>query len=103
RADVAELASNAEKERTALAAFKDTTPRRSDGTVIEVAANLGSLEEIEAAKKAGAMGVGLFRTELLFMRHTHLPSEDLQAETYATLAKSFAPYPVIIRTLDIGG
>nr|MDQ2705323.1 HPr family phosphocarrier protein [Pseudomonadota bacterium] len=103
RAEVAELASNAEKERTELAAFKDTTPRRSDGTVIEVAANLGSLEEIEAAKKAGAMGVGLFRTELLFMRHTHLPSEDLQAETYATLAKSFAPYPVIIRTLDIGG
>ena len=49
------------------------------------------------------MGVGLFRTELLFMRHTHLPSEDLQAETYATLAKAFAPYPVIIRTLDIGG
>ncbi len=103
RAEVAELASNAEKERTELAAFKDTTPRRSDGTVIEVAANLGSLEEIEAAKNAGAMGVGLFRTELLFMRHTHLPSEDLQAETYATLAKSFAPYPVIIRTLDIGG
>lgn len=103
RTEVTELAREAERERTALAAFKDAVPRRADGTVIEVAANLGSLEEVEAARDAGAMGVGLFRTELLFMRHTHLPSEDLQAETYATLAKAFAPYSVIIRTLDIGG
>ena len=103
RAEIAQLTKDAEKERAALSAFRDTVPRRADGTVIEVAANLGSLEEIEPAKEAGAMGVGLFRTELLFMRHTHLPSEDLQAETYGTLAKAFAPYPVIIRTLDIGG
>ncbi|MEP9386335.1 phosphoenolpyruvate--protein phosphotransferase [Mesorhizobium sp. KR9-304] len=103
RSEILKLGEAAVKERAMLAAFKDTVPRRADGTVIEVAANLGSLEEIEAAKEAGAMGVGLFRTELLFMRHTHLPSEDLQAETYATLAKAFAPWPVIIRTLDIGG
>jgi phosphotransferase system enzyme I (PtsI) len=103
RSEIARLTGEAEKERAVLAAFKDTIPRRGDGTVIEVAANLGSLEEIEPAKEAGAMGVGLFRTELLFMRHTHLPSEDLQAETYATLARAFAPYSVIIRTLDIGG
>jgi phosphotransferase system enzyme I (PtsI) len=77
--------------------------RRADGTVIEVAANIGSLEEIDAAREAGAMGVGLFRTELLFMRHMHLPSEDMQAETYSALAKAFAPHPVIVRTLDIGG
>ncbi|MBB6468534.1 phosphocarrier protein FPr [Aminobacter lissarensis] len=93
----------AAREREALKAFKDTTPHRADGTVIEVAANIGSLEEIDAARDAGAMGVGLFRTELLFMRHMHLPSEDMQAETYAALAKAFAPYPVIVRTLDIGG
>ncbi|MGB6120161.1 MAG: phosphoenolpyruvate--protein phosphotransferase [Mesorhizobium sp.] len=90
-------------EREALKAFKDATPRRADGKVIEIAANLGSLEEIDAAKDAGAMGVGLFRTELLFMRHMHLPSEDMQAETYLALANGFAPYPVIVRTLDIGG
>ncbi|CAN7350015.1 phosphoenolpyruvate--protein phosphotransferase [Phyllobacterium sp. LjRoot231] len=93
----------AETEKQALKAYKDIVPKRADGTVIEIAANLGSLEEIEAAQEAGAMGVGLFRTELLFMRHIHLPSEDLQAETYATLAKAFAPHPVIVRTLDIGG
>lgn len=93
----------AAREREALHAFAHTVPKRPDGTVIEIAANLGSLEEIEAAKAAGAMGVGLFRTELLFMRHMHLPSEDMQAETYAALAKAFAPHPVIVRTLDIGG
>lgn len=94
---------DAAREREALKAFKDSTPRRADGTVIEIAANLGSLEEIEAAKEAGAMGVGLFRTELLFMRHVGLPSEDMQAETYSALAQAFAPHPVIVRTLDIGG
>ena len=93
----------AARERLALDVFKDVTPKRDDGAVIEVAANIGSLEEIEAAQAAGAMGVGLFRTELLFMRHMHLPSEDMQAETYAALARAFAPHPVIVRTLDIGG
>jgi len=93
----------AEEERTALKVFRDIVPTRADGTVIEVAANLGSLEEIDAAQEAGAMGVGLFRTELLFMRHMHLPSEDMQTEIYSTLAKAFAPYPVIVRTLDVGG
>ncbi|TPK58447.1 phosphoenolpyruvate--protein phosphotransferase [Mesorhizobium sp. B2-4-19] len=103
RADYAGRVEAAAKERAGLTAFKTVTPKRADGKVIEVAANIGSLEEIEAAQEAGAMGVGLFRTELLFMRHMHLPSEDMQAETYAALAKAFAPYPVIVRTLDIGG
>ncbi|WP_309085350.1 phosphoenolpyruvate--protein phosphotransferase [Chelativorans sp.] len=93
----------ADAEKEALRAYRDVVPRRVDGTVIHVAANLGSLEEVEAAKEAGAMGVGLFRTELLFMRHLHLPSEEMQAETYAALAEAFAPHPVIVRTLDIGG
>ncbi|MCR4267998.1 phosphoenolpyruvate--protein phosphotransferase [Nitratireductor sp. ZSWI3] len=93
----------ADSEKEALKAYKDVVPRRADGTVIHVAANLGSLEEIEAAQEAGAMGVGLFRTELLFMRHMHLPSEDMQAETYAALARAFPEHPVIVRTLDIGG
>lgn len=93
----------AARERTALTAYRDMVPRLADGRIIEVAANIGSLEEIEAALEAGAMGVGLFRTELLFMRHMHLPSEDLQAETYSALARAFAPHPVIVRTLDIGG
>ncbi len=94
---------DAQAEKQALEAYRTVVPRLADGTVIEVAANLGSLEEIEVAQAAGAMGVGLFRTELLFMKHMHLPSEDMQTETYAALLKAFAPYPVIVRTLDIGG
>ncbi|WP_353642328.1 phosphoenolpyruvate--protein phosphotransferase [Mesorhizobium sp. WSM2239] len=103
RADFARRVSQAAVERETLTALRDFTPKLANGTIIEVAANIGSLEEIEAAKEAGAMGVGLFRTELLFMRHMHLPSEDMQAETYSALARAFAPHPVIVRTLDIGG
>jgi len=103
RADFTKRVAAAAQERAGLTVFKGVTPTRADGTVIEVAANIGSLEEIEAAQEAGAMGVGLFRTELLFMRHMHLPSEDMQAETYGALAKAFAPHAVIVRTLDIGG
>ncbi|MBN9244574.1 MAG: phosphoenolpyruvate--protein phosphotransferase [Mesorhizobium sp.] len=103
RADYERRIAAAGREREALDAYRTLTPRLADGTIIEVAANLGSLEEVEAAKAAGAMGVGLFRTELLFMRHMHLPSEAMQAETYSALAKAFAPHPVIVRTLDIGG
>jgi len=102
-ADFAGRVEAAARERAALTVFKGVTPKRADGKVIEVAANIGSLEEIEAALDAGAMGIGLFRTELLFMRHMHLPSEDMQAETYSALAKAFARHPVIVRTLDIGG
>ncbi len=95
--------SKALQEKQALDAYRSITPRRADGTVIEVAANMGALEEIDVALDAGAMGVGLFRTELLFMKHIHLPSEDMQTETYCALLKAFAPNPVIVRTLDIGG
>ncbi|MGH6774536.1 phosphoenolpyruvate--protein phosphotransferase [Brucella tritici] len=95
--------SKALQEKQALDAYRSITPRRADGTIIEVAANMGALEEIDVALEAGAMGVGLFRTELLFMKHIHLPSEDMQTETYSALLKAFAPNSVIVRTLDIGG
>ena len=91
------------QEKQALDAYRSIIPRRADGTIIEVAANMGALEEIYVALEAGAMGIGLFRTELLFMKHIHLPSEDMQTETYSALLKAFAPHPVIVRTLDIGG
>lgn len=102
-AEIEARLAKAAAEKQALNAYRDAVPRRADGTVIEIAANLGALEEIEVALEAGAMGVGLFRTELLFMKHIHLPSEDMQAETYAALLRAFAPRSVIVRTLDIGG
>lgn len=96
------IAESAEEEKR-LRLFKDVTPKRADGKLIEVAANVGSLEEIETAREAGAMGIGLFRTELLFMKHGGLPTEEAQYEVYAEAARVFSPDPVIIRTLDIGG
>ena len=90
-------------ERAALEPFKDLVPKLPNGQVIEVAANIGTLEEVHGALDAGAMGVGLFRTELLYMTHRHLPSEDEQVEIYSKVLVAFAPHPVIIRTLDIGG
>lgn len=90
-------------ERAGLQAYRTVEPRTRDGRPVEVAANLGSLNEIDGALAAGAMGVGLFRTEFLFMERRTLPDEEEQAETYTALAKAFAPYPVVIRTLDIGG
>ncbi len=98
------LAIDAEREaRVALQRFRDHHPRTRDGRAIEVVANLGTLGEIPLALDAGAMGVGLFRTELLFMQQRTLPTEDEQADVYARLASAFHPRPVIIRTLDIGG
>ncbi|WP_370539024.1 phosphoenolpyruvate--protein phosphotransferase [Aureimonas sp. AU22] len=91
------------EQRTALDAYRAVEPTTRDGRRIEIAANLGSLAEIETARQAGAMGVGLFRTEFLFMERRALPGEDEQSETYTALAKAFAPHPVVIRTLDIGG
>ncbi|WP_181703925.1 phosphoenolpyruvate--protein phosphotransferase [Chthonobacter albigriseus] len=91
------------RERDALSVWRDVEPKTKSGTAIEVAANLGSLKEIDKALAAGAMGVGLFRTEFLFMERRMPPTEDEQAAVYTRLAEAFAPRPVIIRTLDVGG
>ena len=89
--------------RESLFAFRHIHPTTKDGRQIDIAANLGSLGEIDLAKKAGAKGVGLFRTELLFMQSRSLPKEDEQTLVYRELADAFHPHSVIIRTLDIGG
>lgn len=91
------------QDREALAVFHAVAPETRDGRRIVVAANLGTLAEIESAKAAGAMGIGLLRTEFLFMQRKTLPTEDEQAEAYTAFAAAFAPHPVIVRTLDVGG
>jgi phosphoenolpyruvate-protein phosphotransferase (PTS system enzyme I) len=89
--------------RAALDVYRDVEPVTRAGRHIRVAANLGSPTEIDAAQAVGAMGVGLFRTELLFMNRRTLPGEDEQYEAYHRVAQAFAPHPVVIRTLDVGG
>jgi phosphotransferase system enzyme I (PtsI) len=76
---------------------------RKDGKQILVAANIGSPAEAELARQKGADGIGLFRTEFLFLDRKEMPGEEEQYEVYRRVAEIFAGKPVVIRTLDIGG
>ena len=91
------------EEQAVLEEFKHVEARTRDGQRIEVAANIGSAEEAESALEWGAEGVGLFRTEFLFMERPELPSEEEQYGAYRKVAEAFGERPVIIRTLDVGG
>src|ERR671916_787824 len=91
------------EEQAVLDEFKHVEARTRDGQRIEVAANIGSAEEAESALEWGAEGVGLFRTEFLFMERSELPSEEEQYGAYRKVAEAFGEKPVIIRTLDVGG
>src|SRR4029077_17876574 len=70
---------------------------------MEIGANAGSAAEVAMGVEAGAEGVGLLRTELLFLDREGAPSEEEQFETYAAIVKAAAGRSVIFRTLDIGG
>ena len=91
------------EERATLAQYRHVEARTADGRRIEVAANLGSASEAEDALEWGAEGVGLFRTEFLFMQRDDLPSEDEQYDAYSAVVRAFGGKSVIIRTLDVGG
>lgn len=75
----------------------------ADGVRVELAANIGSATDATLAKENGAEGVGLFRTEFLYMDRSDLPSEEEQFAAYKQVAETFGDAPVVIRTLDIGG
>jgi len=73
-----------------------------DGTRIEVAANAGSADDVRRAVAAGADGIGLLRTEFVFLTAASMPTEDEQAAVYADIAEILRDRPLIIRTLDVG-
>lgn len=74
-----------------------------DGTSIEVLANVGKPEDIAEAIRSGAEGVGLLRTEFLFVGRDTMPSEDEQEVVYREMAEALGGRPMILRTLDVGG
>ncbi len=74
-----------------------------DGQKIVLSANIGTAEEVEAVASSGAEGVGLFRTEFLFLNRGEMPNESEQFEAYRRVAAALKPHPVVIRTLDLGG
>ncbi|WAA11125.1 phosphoenolpyruvate--protein phosphotransferase [Fervidibacillus albus] len=74
-----------------------------DGKRVELVANIGTPKDVEGALKNGAEGVGLFRTEFLYMDRDELPGEQFQFEAYKSVLEGMEGKPVVVRTLDIGG
>ncbi|MEY4474643.1 MAG: phosphoenolpyruvate-protein phosphotransferase PtsI [Pseudomonadota bacterium] len=90
-------------ERHELAKLKDLPAITLDGHQVEVVANIGTVRDIAGAERNGAEGVGLYRTEFLFMDRDSLPTEEEQFQAYKAVAQAMSPQPVIVRTMDIGG
>ena len=90
-------------EKDELAKLKDLPAITLDGHQVEVCANIGTVKDTEGAIRNGAEGVGLYRTEFLFMDRDALPTEDEQFKAYKEVAEAMPDQPIIVRTMDIGG
>jgi phosphotransferase system enzyme I (PtsP) len=86
-----------------LEGLRDLPAQTPDGALISLQANAGLLSDLGSALSAGAEGVGLYRTEFTFMIRDAFPDEDAQTEVYGKVLAAFAPRPVTMRTLDVGG
>jgi phosphotransferase system enzyme I (PtsI) len=94
--------SELEGERRKLKSLRATRAKTLDGFPVELQANIELPQDIEEVQEAGATGIGLFRSEFLFLNRDDLPSEDEQFEAYRAVAKAMGGRPVTIRTLDLG-
>jgi len=83
--------------------YRDLQAETLDGFVIDLRANIELPEEVEAVLAHGGRGIGLYRTEFLYLNRADLPSEEEQYRAYRAVVEALAPNPVTIRTLDIGG
>ena len=90
-------------EQARIASFKDKSAVTRDGVSLEVMANVATADEVEVAMAQGAEGIGLFRTEMLYMGRDSAPTEDEQFNEFKRAAEYAGGKPVIIRTFDIGG
>ncbi|SUC08026.1 phosphoenolpyruvate-protein phosphotransferase [Proteus mirabilis] len=90
-------------EKEELAKLKDLPAITLDGHQVEVCANIGTVRDVAGAERNGAEGVGLYRTEFLFMDRDSLPTEEEQFQAYKAVAEAVGSPAVIIRTMDIGG
>jgi phosphoenolpyruvate-protein phosphotransferase (PTS system enzyme I) len=91
-----------ELEKKKLGRLKSTPAATLDGTAVELYANIELPQDLRQVREAGAQGIGLFRTEFLFMNRKDLPGEDEQFEAYREVAREMAGKPVVLRTLDVG-
>ncbi|WCT54832.1 phosphoenolpyruvate--protein phosphotransferase [Paenibacillus kyungheensis] len=83
--------------------LRDEVTVSKDGVHVELAANIGTPNDVAGVLDNGGEGVGLYRTEFLYMGRDELPSEDVQFNAYKTVLEKMAGKPVVVRTLDIGG
>lgn len=90
-------------EKNDLAKLKDLPAITLDGHQVEVCANIGTVRDVAGAERNGAEGVGLYRTEFLFMDREALPTEEEQFQAYKAVAEAMGSQAVIVRTMDIGG
>jgi phosphotransferase system enzyme I (PtsI) len=89
-------------ERLKLKRLRTTFTTTLDGTPVELHANIEIPDDVEEVRENGAMGIGLFRSEFLFMNRPDLPTEEEQFEAYRRVAREMHGLPVTIRTLDLG-
>ncbi|WJV54706.1 phosphoenolpyruvate-protein phosphotransferase PtsI [Pectobacteriaceae bacterium CE90] len=90
-------------EKYELAKLKDLPAITLDGHQVEVCANIGTVRDVAGAERNGAEGVGLYRTEFLFMDRDTFPTEEEQFQAYKAVAEAVGAQAVIVRTMDIGG
>lgn len=91
------------KQQALWAELKDEPTFTSDGEQVELVANIGTPEDVTGVMNNGGEGVGLYRTEFLYMGKSDLPSEDEQYEAYKSVLEQMGDKPVVVRTLDVGG
>ncbi len=89
--------------RSKLLRLKDEATVTKDGKQVELGANIGTAKDLKGVLYNGAEGIGLYRTEFLYMDRPSLPTEEEQYEAYKAVLAGMADKPVVIRTLDIGG
>ncbi|MBM7551327.1 phosphoenolpyruvate--protein phosphotransferase [Thalassobacillus pellis] len=92
-----------EEQKQEWAKLKDEATVTSEGTHVELAANIGTPEDVQGVLDNGGEGVGLYRTEFLYMGKNQLPTEEEQFDAYKSVLEQMGDKPVVVRTLDIGG
>lgn len=92
-----------EVDRNLLIEYATLPSKSADGHVVEIAGNIGKPEDVDAVIESGADGIGLFRTEFLYMDREDFPTEEEQFQAYKTVLVKMEGKPTVIRTLDIGG
>ena len=105
-AELADYSAQAEAFQDELKRLKDSANLEAvtvDGHHVDLFGNIGKSKDADNAINMGASGIGLYRTEFLYMENDELPAEDVQFEEYKQVAESLHGNPVIIRTMDIGG